>query len=30
MFRWLRDHGVIERNLILMGVLAGAKLLGAA
>jgi cytochrome c oxidase cbb3-type subunit 2 len=21
MFRWLRDHGVIERNLILMGVL---------
>ncbi len=21
MFRWLRDHGVIERNLVLMGVL---------
>jgi cytochrome c oxidase cbb3-type subunit 2 len=21
MFRWLRDHGVIERNVILMGVL---------
>ncbi len=21
MFRWLRDHGVIERNVVLMGVL---------
>ena len=21
MFKWLRDHGVIERNLVLMGVL---------
>ena len=21
MFNWLRDHGVIERNLVLMGVL---------